>query len=75
MLDRHPDMLAVDAQGRPRGFGSRRHYCFSHRGYRQDCARIVDETLPGIADTRRTRLIVAMVRGDHVTAEYLARAS
>ena len=40
MLDRHPDMLAVDAQGRPRGFGSRRHYCFSHAGYRQDCARI-----------------------------------
>ena len=28
MLDRHPDMLALDAQGRPRGFGSRRHYCF-----------------------------------------------
>jgi beta-galactosidase len=22
----HPDMLAVDAEGRPRGFGSRRHY-------------------------------------------------
>jgi beta-galactosidase len=43
MLERHPDMLAVDAQGRPRGFGSRRHYCFSHRGYRQDSARIVTE--------------------------------
>ncbi len=41
MLERHPDMLAVDAQGRARGFGSRRHYCFSHRGYRRDCARIV----------------------------------
>ncbi len=41
MLARHPDMLALDAQGRPRGFGSRRHYCFSHRGYRDDCARIV----------------------------------
>ncbi|WP_348272798.1 beta-galactosidase [Pannonibacter tanglangensis] len=41
MLTRHSDMLAVDAQGRPRGFGSRRHYCFSHRGYREDCARIV----------------------------------
>ena len=40
MLDRHPDMLAVDAQGRPRGFGSRRHYCFSHEGYRAECARI-----------------------------------
>jgi beta-galactosidase len=41
MLDRHPDMLAVDAQGQPRKFGSRRHYCFSHKGYRQECQRIV----------------------------------
>lgn len=43
VLDRHPDMLAVDAQGRPRKFGSRRHYCFSHPGYRQESARIVTE--------------------------------
>ncbi|WP_368345589.1 beta-galactosidase [Pelagovum sp. HNIBRBA483] len=42
MLDRHPDMLAVDKEGRPRGFGSRRHYCFSHEGYRTECARIVE---------------------------------
>ncbi len=41
MLDRQPDMLAVDAQGRTRGFGSRRHYCFSHQGYRKECSRIV----------------------------------
>ena len=41
MLDRHPDMLAVDVEGRPRKFGSRRHYCFSHEGYRRECARIV----------------------------------
>ena len=41
MLDRHPDMLAVDAGGRPRKFGSRRHYCFSHMGYRDDCRDIV----------------------------------
>ncbi len=40
MLDKHPDMLAVDEQGRTRGFGSRRHYCFSHRGYRAESARI-----------------------------------
>jgi beta-galactosidase len=31
MLTKHPDMLALDREGRPRGFGSRRHYCFSHR--------------------------------------------
>ncbi|MEL6680473.1 MAG: beta-galactosidase, partial [Pseudomonadota bacterium] len=40
MLDRHPDMLAVDAEGRPRGFGSRRHYCFSHLGYREEAVRV-----------------------------------
>ncbi|MES2549920.1 MAG: beta-galactosidase [Pseudomonadota bacterium] len=41
MLDRHPDMLAVDKDGKTRGFGSRRHYDFSHRGYRTECAKIV----------------------------------
>ncbi len=40
MLDKHPDMLAVDAEGRPRKFGSRRHYDFSHQGYRDECRRI-----------------------------------
>lgn len=42
MLERHPDMLAHDDQGRPRGFGSRRHYCFSHGGYRSECVRIAE---------------------------------
>lgn len=41
MIDKHPDMLAVDAEGRPRKFGSRRHYCFSHAGYKAECATIV----------------------------------
>lgn len=41
LVDKMPDMLAVDVQGRVRGFGSRRHYCFSHAGYRHECARIV----------------------------------
>lgn len=40
MIDKHPDMLAVDREGRRRGFGSRRHYDFSHLGYRDECARI-----------------------------------
>ncbi|SFC24179.1 beta-galactosidase [Tropicimonas isoalkanivorans] len=43
MADRHPDMFARAPEGRVRGFGSRRHYCFSHRGYRRECARIVTE--------------------------------
>ena len=41
LVDGKPDMLPVGRDGRPGGFGSRRHYCFSHPGYREDCARIV----------------------------------
>ncbi|HEY8595721.1 MAG TPA: beta-galactosidase [Devosiaceae bacterium] len=40
MLDKYPDMLALDVEGRPRGFGSRRHYCFSHQGYLEESRRI-----------------------------------
>ncbi len=40
MATRFPDMFACDAQGRPRGFGSRRHYDFSHSGYRGAAARM-----------------------------------
>ncbi|MEM9392661.1 MAG: beta-galactosidase [Pseudomonadota bacterium] len=40
MLDKHPDMLALDAEGRPRNFGARRHYCFSHPGYLEESRRI-----------------------------------
>ena len=40
MVDKHPDMLAVDADGQPRKFGSRRHYDFNHLGYREECKRI-----------------------------------
>ena len=35
VLDKFPDLLAYDVEGRPRTFGSRRHYCFSHEGYKQ----------------------------------------
>ncbi len=40
LVDAMPDMVAIDAHGRPRQFGSRRHYCFSHAGYRAEAARI-----------------------------------
>ncbi|MBD2840827.1 beta-galactosidase [Erythrobacter rubeus] len=40
LVDTMPNMVAIDEQGKPRGFGSRRHYCFSHGGYRQECRRI-----------------------------------
>jgi beta-galactosidase len=41
LVDGDPSMLAIDQYGRPRQFGSRRHYCFSSLTYRQQCARIV----------------------------------
>ena len=41
VLDKYPDMLAVDIEGRLRRFGSRRHYCFSHQGYIEQCRDIV----------------------------------
>jgi beta-galactosidase len=40
LVDQIPDMLAVDAQGQTRGFGSRRHYCFSHAGFSAQSRRI-----------------------------------
>jgi beta-galactosidase len=43
LVDRMPDMLAIDQDGRPKIFGSRRHYCFSHPGYRGESARIVTD--------------------------------
>ena len=41
LVDRHPGMLAVDAQGRERRFGSRRHYDFSSDAYLEESRRIV----------------------------------
>lgn len=43
LVDQMPDMIAIDAKGLPRKFGSRRHYCFSHLAYRGECKRIVTE--------------------------------
>ncbi|MEL6986290.1 MAG: beta-galactosidase, partial [Bacteroidota bacterium] len=42
VLDKFPDMLAWDIEGRPRKFGSRRHYCFSHDSYRNFAARMAE---------------------------------
>jgi beta-galactosidase len=41
MIKKYPGMLAVDADGKVRKFGSRRHYCHSHTGgYRIEAARM-----------------------------------
>ena len=41
LIDAHPEILACDEEGRPRKFGSRRHYCFSSPRYREETERIV----------------------------------
>jgi beta-galactosidase len=42
LMDEFPDIAPVDEQGRPRGFGSRRHYCFSSEEYWAQSRRIVE---------------------------------
>lgn len=41
LVDRYPEVLPVDAAGRVRNFGSRRHYCFSSPAFRAETERIV----------------------------------
>ena len=60
MLDKHPDMLAVEAEGNARGFGSRRHYCFSHEGYKNECRRITRNTSVKIPMSKHGKLIMNM---------------
>lgn len=40
LVDRHPEILAIDEHGRARRFGSRRHYCFSSPRFREESVRI-----------------------------------
>ena len=40
VVDKWPDMLIVDDEGRTRRSGSRRHYCFSHEGYLNEAIKI-----------------------------------
>lgn len=42
LVDADPSILAHDARGRPRAFGSRRHYSFSSKSYRQHSREIVE---------------------------------
>lgn len=41
LVAQHPDVLAVDAQGRHKVFGSRRHYCFSSAAFHEASRRVV----------------------------------
>lgn len=42
LIDKHPDILPVDASGHIRKFGARRHYSFSSATYRKYTAKIVE---------------------------------
>ncbi|MEZ0348635.1 MAG: beta-galactosidase, partial [Thermus sp.] len=41
LVDRYPEILPVDKEGRRRRFGGRRHYCFSSPVYREETRRVV----------------------------------
>ena len=41
LIQKHPEVLAKDEMGRPRKFGSRRHYCFSSHTYQEYSHQIV----------------------------------
>lgn len=53
LIDKRPEILAWDAEGRPRRFGSRRHYCFSSLSYREETARIVTAMAARYGDDTR----------------------
>jgi beta-galactosidase len=43
LIQKYPDILPMDDQGRRRQFGGRRHYCFHHPAYQEYSRRIVAE--------------------------------
>lgn len=43
LIDEYPEILPVGPDGRVRGFGSRRHYCFSSEVYLAEAQRIATE--------------------------------
>lgn len=50
LVDQNPEMIAIDEQGNPRNYGSRRHYCFSSQSYRLQCEIIVKEMVNEFGD-------------------------
>ncbi|NOD76821.1 beta-galactosidase [Ruegeria sp. HKCCD4332] len=43
LIDEHPEILPVGPDGRVRGYGARRHYCFSSEIYLSEAQRIATE--------------------------------
>lgn len=41
LCQKYPDIYMKDRSGHQRGFGSRRHYCYNHKGYQEASEQIV----------------------------------
>ena len=63
MLVHFPDMVAQDAAGHLRKFGSRRHYCHSHAGYRVAAAQMAAQM--GARYGRDTRIAAWQIDNEY----------
>ena len=41
LCQKYPDIYMMNRHGDMRGYGSRRHYCYNHKGYRKETERVV----------------------------------
>ncbi|WP_101295589.1 beta-galactosidase [Halegenticoccus soli] len=53
LVDERPEILQAEPDGTPRGFGSRRHYCFNSPAYRAETERVVSRMVDRYADDPR----------------------
>ena len=53
LIERHPDVLPIDINGRRQGFGNRRHYCPNQPAYQAATERIVRELARRFGSDRR----------------------
>ena len=58
-MDEFPEIAPIDEQGRPRDFGSRRHYTFSSQAYWQ---RALQTVVHGVVAVRLICTILASLR-------------
>lgn len=50
LMDKHPDIYMKDYDGRVKGFGNRRHYCYNNETYHAYVANIVERMAVHFAD-------------------------
>ena len=46
LCQKYPDIYMMNRHGDMRGYGSRRHYCYNHKGYRLSLIHISEPTRP-----------------------------